>query len=214
MSEKNNANNNSFDIESYLKGLSTETRLDIYMYLAFYGEMTTTQLAKALGKSHQTISHHLAIMEQAKIVEQTRVEVCKNYIEKYYSLHSDSLKGFNTLVNESPSFEYIKKEYPVLAQEMMLGILGFIRAIALKASRLIKNIEKTNSCTFDARIRLVSEKEAKRILSTNNFKESCRELINDRKSSDIPEVALIFAAFPLKKILEPVDAHIECDVDK
>ena len=47
-------------------------------------EMTAYQLAKALGKSVSSIVYHLNMLEKAGLVEQSRVNVKGNLIERFY----------------------------------------------------------------------------------------------------------------------------------
>lgn len=46
--------------------------------------MTPYQLAKALGKSVSSISYHLNILEKAGLIEQSRIRIKGNLIEKFY----------------------------------------------------------------------------------------------------------------------------------
>jgi len=47
-------------------------------------EMSTTDLAKALGKSHSSIIHHLNLLKEAGLVEESRVEKKRNLVQAYY----------------------------------------------------------------------------------------------------------------------------------
>ena len=47
-------------------------------------EMSTTDLAKALGKSHSSIIHHLNLLIKAGLVEESRVEKKRNFVQAYY----------------------------------------------------------------------------------------------------------------------------------
>jgi len=47
-------------------------------------ELSTSDLAKALGKSHSSIIHHLNLMKEAGLVEETRVEKKRNLVQAYY----------------------------------------------------------------------------------------------------------------------------------
>jgi|GEM_PF-398403 len=47
-------------------------------------EMTAYQLAKALGKSVSSIVYHLDMLEKAGLVEQSRVNIKGNLIERFY----------------------------------------------------------------------------------------------------------------------------------
>ena len=54
------------------KLLADETRLRILMYLAQEGELNVTELCERLGQSQPAVSHHLALMRVAGIIEPRR----------------------------------------------------------------------------------------------------------------------------------------------
>lgn len=47
-------------------------------------ELSTADLAKALGKSHSSIIHHLNLLKEAGLVEETRMERKRNLVQTYY----------------------------------------------------------------------------------------------------------------------------------
>ena len=47
-------------------------------------EMSTTDLAKALGKNHSSIIHHLNLLKEAELVEETRTEQVRNLNQTFY----------------------------------------------------------------------------------------------------------------------------------
>lgn len=54
------------------KLLSDETRLRILLYLAQAGELHVTDLCNRLGQSQPAVSHHLALMRVASLIESRR----------------------------------------------------------------------------------------------------------------------------------------------
>ena len=54
------------------KLLADETRLRILIYLAQEGELNVTELCERLGQSQPAVSHHLALMRVARIIEPRR----------------------------------------------------------------------------------------------------------------------------------------------
>ncbi len=54
------------------KLLSDETRLRIVMYLAHEGELNVTELCERLEQSQPAVSHHLALMRVAGLIEPRR----------------------------------------------------------------------------------------------------------------------------------------------
>ena len=47
-------------------------------------EQSTTDLAKALEKTHSSIIHHLNLLKEAGLVEETRTEKVRNLVQTYY----------------------------------------------------------------------------------------------------------------------------------
>ena len=54
------------------KLLADETRLRVLLYLAQAGELNVTELCERLGQSQPAVSHHLALMRVARIIEPRR----------------------------------------------------------------------------------------------------------------------------------------------
>jgi len=59
------------------------TRRQILQSLRHH-EMSTTDLAKALDKSHSSIIHHLNLLKKAGLVEESRLEKKRNLVQAYY----------------------------------------------------------------------------------------------------------------------------------
>jgi len=60
------------DLCQVFKLLADQTRLRILMYLAREEELNVTELCERLGQSQPAVSHHLALMRVAKIIEPRR----------------------------------------------------------------------------------------------------------------------------------------------
>lgn len=54
------------------------------LQLLRHNELPATSLAKALGKSHSSIVHHLNLLVEAGLVEETRTEKVRNMVQPYY----------------------------------------------------------------------------------------------------------------------------------
>jgi len=65
------------------KLFADETRRQILDTLR-HREHSTTELAKALEKSHSSIIHHLNLLKEAGLVEETRTEKVRNMMVSYY----------------------------------------------------------------------------------------------------------------------------------
>ena len=77
------------DLET-AKLFSNESRAKILELLAEEGEITNTQLAKALGLAKATITHHLKLLADADIVSVARVEYEEHGIPmKFYKLKAN-----------------------------------------------------------------------------------------------------------------------------
>lgn len=60
------------DLVQVFKLLSDETRLRILLYLAREGELHVTALCQKLGQSQPAVSHHLALLRVAGLIEARR----------------------------------------------------------------------------------------------------------------------------------------------
>jgi len=65
------------------KLFADDTRRDI-LHMLRHHEMSTTDLAKALNKSHSSVIHHLHLLKNAGLVEETRTEKVRNMVQSYY----------------------------------------------------------------------------------------------------------------------------------
>ena len=60
------------DLVQVFKLLSDETRLRILLYLMREGELHVTALCEKLGQSQPAVSHHLALLRVAGLIEARR----------------------------------------------------------------------------------------------------------------------------------------------
>ena len=65
------------------KLFADETRRHILHILRHY-ERSATDLAKALKKNHSSIVHHLHLLKEAGLIEETRTEQVRNMVQPYY----------------------------------------------------------------------------------------------------------------------------------
>src|SRR5262249_41016852 len=80
------------DLVQVFKLLSDETRLRVLMYLAREGELHVTALCDNLGQSQPAVSHHLALLRVAGLIEARR-----DGKHNYYSVRA---KHFHRLMSE------------------------------------------------------------------------------------------------------------------
>src|SRR6185436_9850207 len=80
------------DLVQVFKLLADETRLKILMYLLREGELHVSALCDKLGQSQPAVSHHLALLRVAGIIEPRR--------DGKHNFYSVREKHFHTLVGE------------------------------------------------------------------------------------------------------------------
>jgi ArsR family transcriptional regulator len=80
------------DLVQVFKLLSDETRLRVLMYLAREGELHVTALCDKLGQSQPAVSHHLALLRVAGLIEARR--------DGKHNFYSVRVKHFQRLLTE------------------------------------------------------------------------------------------------------------------
>ena len=80
------------ELVQVFKLLSDETRLRILMYLARQGELHVTALCDKLGQSQPAVSHHLALLRVAGLIEARR--------DGKHNFYSVRAKHFHRLMTE------------------------------------------------------------------------------------------------------------------
>ncbi|MFP3951005.1 MAG: ArsR/SmtB family transcription factor [Candidatus Bathyarchaeia archaeon] len=106
------------------KLLADKTRRSILRILRHH-EMSTTDLAKSLDKSHSSISHHLNHLLEAGLVEETRVEKVRNMVQPYYkstARHFHVSYTLNEIFGEDSDYVAWREG---LIQEMLEGLKSF-----------------------------------------------------------------------------------------
>ena len=80
------------DLVQVFKLLSDETRLRVLMYLAREGELHVTALCDKLGQSQPAVSHYLALLRVAGLIEARR--------DGKHNFYSVRVKHFHRLMTE------------------------------------------------------------------------------------------------------------------
>jgi len=80
------------ELVQVFKLLSDETRLRVLMYLAREGELHVTALCDKLGQSQPAVSHHLALLRVAGLIEARR--------DGKHNFYSIRAKHFHRLMKE------------------------------------------------------------------------------------------------------------------
>jgi ArsR family transcriptional regulator len=117
------ANGKSFDLPNQLekdlvqvfKLLSDETRLRILLYLAREGELHVTALCDKLGQSQPAVSHHLALLRVAGLIEARRDGKHNFYSVRTGHFHRFLEELFNNI--SDPDKEEFRFDDFVLTQE-------------------------------------------------------------------------------------------------
>lgn len=113
--------------ETQLRVVSDPSRLTILAML-FEREMSITQLARALNLSPATVHHHIAKLLKANLVRQTRIEVRRNLVEKYYEMHA---RG----VDSSEAWRELSDRERV---DYRISVLGMLKGMVNRAIRLLQ----------------------------------------------------------------------------
>ncbi|WP_166828811.1 ArsR/SmtB family transcription factor [Thalassoroseus pseudoceratinae] len=85
------------DLVQIFKLLSDETRLRILLYLAREGELHVTALCERLGQSQPAVSHHLALLRVAGLIEARRDGKHNFYSVRQNHFHRVVTELFDTL---------------------------------------------------------------------------------------------------------------------
>lgn len=80
------------DLVQVFKLLSDETRLRVLMYLMREGELHVTALCERLGQSQPAVSHHLALLRVAGLIEARR--------DGKHNFYSIRAKHFHRIMGE------------------------------------------------------------------------------------------------------------------
>ena len=91
------------DLVQVFKLLADETRLKILMYLMREGELHVSALCERLGQSQPAVSHHLALLRVAKMIEPRR-----DGKHNFYSIQKDHFHHimgelFTNMINDGKS---------------------------------------------------------------------------------------------------------------
>ena len=102
------------DLVQVFKLLSDETRLRILLYLAREGELHVTALCDRLGQSQPAVSHHLALLRVAGLIEARRDGKHNFYSVRRIHFHRIIGELFNNI--SDPENDEIRFDDYVLTQ--------------------------------------------------------------------------------------------------
>ncbi|OYW23193.1 MAG: ArsR family transcriptional regulator [Planctomycetales bacterium 12-60-4] len=103
------------DLVQVFKLLSDETRLRILMYLMREGELHVTALCERLGQSQPAVSHHLALLRVAGLIEARRDGKHNFYSIRAKHFHRIMGELFSSITN--PEGEGIRFQDFILSQK-------------------------------------------------------------------------------------------------
>lgn len=104
------------DLVQVFKLLSDETRLKILMYLMREGELHVTALCERLGQSQPAVSHHLALLRVAGLIEARRDGKHNFYSIRAKHFHRIMGELFRSISDQSQE-DAIRFEDFILTQE-------------------------------------------------------------------------------------------------
>lgn len=96
------------ELVQVFKLLSDETRLRILMYLAREDELHVTALCDKLGQSQPAVSHHLALLRVAGLIEARRDGKHNFYsvrVQHFHRIMKEIFSGFGDSDNEEIRFD-------------------------------------------------------------------------------------------------------------
>lgn len=124
-------------VDDLIQTLRNPTRASIFYQLARKPESTATEISKNLGEHVDVVYYHLKLLKKAGLVSKPRVEVCGNYICKYYSIRPDFKERF---LQSSRRYKARWKELSTdEMREMLIARLTVIQSIIASS---IKRLEK------------------------------------------------------------------------
>ena len=103
------------DLVQVFKLLSDETRLRILLYLVREGELHVTALCDRLGQSQPAVSHHLALLRVAGLIEARRDGKHNFYSIRKSHFHRIIEELFSSISN--PETEQLRFDQFVLTHE-------------------------------------------------------------------------------------------------
>lgn len=104
------------DLVQVFKLLADETRLKVLMYLLREGELNVTSLCQRLGQSQPAVSHHLALLRVAGLIEPRRDGKHNFYSVKSVRFHGIIAQLFSSITHEGEQAE-LRLENFVLRQD-------------------------------------------------------------------------------------------------
>src|SRR5579863_7211616 len=141
--------------ERFAKSLQNPTKLSVMLLLVQNREMTVTQMSSHIGVTKASLYHSIAELVRDGLVSEPRVQVKKNYVEKYYQLNPLARKTidphelqrrFNQGANST--------EYKDLLEAFFISLSLYFRMCAFSVSKASQ--ERTKS--------IVKEVEKRRLL--------------------------------------------------
>lgn len=114
-----------------LKFFDNPTRSQISWNLVIHKELSATQLAEMIGKNISTITRNLAILEKNNLVLVSRVEMKRNFQEKYWRL-APNIVQLKLLLNKKTMESLSSKERKKLlkqADNFMVFLQGLMKSI-------------------------------------------------------------------------------------
>jgi len=126
------------------KLLADDTRRRM-LHLLRHREMSAADLAKALDKNYSSVMHHLNLLREAGLVEETRVEKVRNMVQSYYKATARKfIISYSLSEALASDVDYVTWREDTL-QRMVEGLETF--AIKIPESQRARVTELMDTCS-------------------------------------------------------------------
>jgi len=167
-------------------------------------ELSTADLAKALNKSHSSIIHHINLLREAGLAEETRTKKVRNMVVSYYG---STARRFMISYSLSEALNQEGETAP-WQEGMLQATMDSLESFGLslseedreKARRLISTFFLRDQKAFEETLEKQLETVTPR--STHNFQ--IIKLLKQIRLSEDPEYAYVISE--LKELLRPSEA--------
>jgi len=135
--------------DALIHTLKNPTRAAIFYQLLRKPNSTATEIAKRLGEDFDVVHYHLKQLRKINLIQEPKVIVKRNYVEKQYSIRSD----FKERLLESLKQLAVKeKESPKDSRNLIAAFLTVIQSIITESTKRLET-------TSDDVIKNIMEKD-------------------------------------------------------
>lgn len=136
--------------EALITAFKNPTRTAVFYQLLRKPESTATEIAKRLSEDFDVVHYHLKHLRKLKLVQEPKIVVRRNYVEKRYSLRPDFkerlLESLEPLVAEEKALS--AKD----SRNLIIALLSVVRSIITES---VKRLEAAS----DETVKRIMEKD-------------------------------------------------------